>query len=210
MSCSPETLKDYLLGELSAAEEKTLQQHLTTCGNCQDEWDRLHLARTALLSIPDEEPPRRTAFVSDKVFAPNWWQRLWNSGPQLGFVSAGLVAAALLAHGLITRPVPVVVTATGSPDTAMVQAQVQREVDKRLKPLIAKAVADSEARTAKRDAELVQTAVQEAEHRLQTGRRVDLARAQETFDYIKASLNTSAMLRDRENGPRGEGEWQLR
>ena len=49
--------------------------------------------------------PYRIAFVSDKIFEPRGWAWLWNSAPRLGFVSAAMLAAAILVHGLV-RPAP--------------------------------------------------------------------------------------------------------
>ena len=174
MSCSPDTLKDYLLGELNAAEAARLKGHLTSCANCQEEWDRLQLTHTALLAVADEEPLRRTAFVSDQVFAPRWYQKLWHSGPQLGFASAGLLAVAIVAHGFLMRPPAPAAVSSVSPSSAVVQAQVEQEVEKRLKPLIAQAVAESEARVTKRNLELVNASLKDAEHRLTLSQKADM------------------------------------
>jgi hypothetical protein len=69
--------------------------------------------------------PYRIAFVSDKIFEPKGWAWLWNSAPRLGFVSAAMLAAAILVHGLV-RPAP---TAT---EMAAMEARVQSEVVRRL------------------------------------------------------------------------------
>ena len=94
-----EKLKDYVLAELSREECAEVEQHARACESCRVELDALSVTRAALLSVADEEPPRRIAFVSDKVFEPKWYQRLWNSGPRLGFASAAMLTAAITAHG---------------------------------------------------------------------------------------------------------------
>jgi anti-sigma factor RsiW len=131
MSCSPFELKDYLLGELRESERKAVEQHVSSCAACRDELSALDVMRSALLSIPDEEPPRRIAFVSDAVFEPKWWQRLWRSGPQLGFASAAMLSAALMVHAFVPRdaapvpaPAPVAATAPAVDIQKVVAAQV--------------------------------------------------------------------------------------
>ena len=125
MNCSQHDLKGYLLGELSAAERLLVEYHLGECSDCREEQERLRLTAAALGSLPEEEMPYRIAFVSDKIFEPRGWAWLWNSAPRLGFVSAAMLAAAILVHGLV-RPAP---TAT---EMAAMEARVQSEVVRRL------------------------------------------------------------------------------
>ena len=99
MSCSSDQLRDYFFGELGAPERQAVEQHVAACTGCREDLNALALTRSALLEVPDEEPPRRIAFVSDKVFEPRWWQKLWTSGPQLGFASACILAMAIVVHG---------------------------------------------------------------------------------------------------------------
>jgi anti-sigma factor RsiW len=144
MSCSPFDLKDYFFGELAAQDRHTVEQHLAACTSCREELDSLNLTRNALLMVREEEPPRRIAFVSDKVFAPTWWQSLWSSGPKVGFASAALLAGAILIHGVeINRPLP-------QPPVAQVQqpSVSEAEVAKRVEAAVRKAVSESEARQA--------------------------------------------------------------
>ena len=97
----------------------------------------LQLVQAALGGLREEEPPRRIAFVSDKVFELTWWQRFWASGPQVGFAASGLLAAAILAHGF-ARPATVV---NQPPAVAQVdQLGMQRQIDS----AVAKAVAQIE------------------------------------------------------------------
>jgi anti-sigma factor RsiW len=136
MSCSPFELKDYLLGELRAPERAAVEQHVSECAACRDELNALNLTRSALLSVPDEEPPRRIAFVSDGVFEPTWWQKLWRSGPQLGFASAAMLSAALLVHAFVPQnapapaiaPAPVAVTTSAIDIEKVVDAKVSQRL----------------------------------------------------------------------------------
>lgn len=104
MSCSPFDLKDYFFDELKSAERQAVEAHASACPACREELTALQATRAALLSVAEEEPPRRIAFVSDKVFEPRWWQVLWNSGPKLGFAGAAMLSAAIVVHGFAARP----------------------------------------------------------------------------------------------------------
>src|SRR3954449_10492308 len=105
MSCSPFDLRDYFFGELAPAERSATDPRLPPCPPGREELAKPSDLKSVLLSASaDEEPARRIAFVSDKVFEPRWWQRLWTSGPQLGFVASAMLAAAIMVHGFAVRP----------------------------------------------------------------------------------------------------------
>ena len=104
MSCSSDDLKAYVVGEMTRQERGMVDDHVRGCQSCREELDRLNLTQAALVSLEDEEIPRRIAFVSDRVFEPRWWQTMWRSGPVMGFASAALLAAAILVHGFEARP----------------------------------------------------------------------------------------------------------
>jgi hypothetical protein len=145
MSCSPFDLKDYYFEELGGAERKQVEAHVTGCRACRDELQRLRLTGTTLLSLREEEIPRRIAFVSDPVFEPSpwrrWWSGFWNTPARLGFGSAALVSAALVVFAL-ARPAPVapvrlavapaVVTAQTTPaiSDAAIQARIEQAADR--------------------------------------------------------------------------------
>lgn len=156
MSCSSLDLKAYLFGELSEADRKMVEAHAETCESCREELARLRLTHETLSALREEEVPQRIAFVSDKVFEPKWWQSLWNSAPRLGFVSASLLAAAILIHTFARPPIAVV---QGS-EAAALEARVEQQVGQRLDAAVRQAVADSEARQEKKTAELLDTANQ--------------------------------------------------
>ena len=104
--CQVIDLKAYHLGEVTPGERGAVEAHVKACPECRAELDRLQLLFAALGSLREEEPPRRIAFVSDKVFEPTWWQRFWASGPRVGFASAALLSGAILLHGLVQQPAP--------------------------------------------------------------------------------------------------------
>jgi hypothetical protein len=179
MSCSPFDLKDYVFGELPAQDARTLEVHAASCSVCREEIQRLRLTHTALLAVREEEIPRRIAFVSDKVFEPNWWQRFWRSGPQLGFASAAMLALAILTHG-ITRPAPQGASPSAPANAAVIEARVQAEVAKRLDAAVARAVAQVE----QRQGEKLTQAVAAAEKRFDFQRRADLATFEENYNVL--------------------------
>jgi anti-sigma factor RsiW len=164
MNCSNFDWKAYILGETLASERSELESHLAACTACRDEVARLAAVMAALAALPQPEPPRRLAFVSDKIFAPGFWARLWNSAPRLGFASAALVAAAILVHAF-TRPVP-----APPPNPAGVQLseeRIQAEVARRLEAVLDEKLRQLEARQARQTAELVAAAAARLERRHQ-------------------------------------------
>jgi anti-sigma factor RsiW len=182
MSCPEFDWKGYLLGELSEPERRLAGEHLPRCAECRRELARLEAARGALLSVRDEEAPRRIAFVSDKVFEPGRWRRFWQSGPRLGFASAAMVSAAILVHGFArpaAAPVP------SGADTAVIEAAVSREVGRRLDAAVREAVARAERRSAEQAAEMLAA----AEKRFERERRIDMLTVQENFEYLSKRLN---------------------
>src|SRR5260370_33884495 len=93
MNCSSVDLKAYALGE--AGENPGVATHIESCESCHEELERLRVTHAALLTLKEEEIPQRIAFVSDKIFEPRWWQRMWRSAPAMGFASAAVLAAAI-------------------------------------------------------------------------------------------------------------------
>jgi anti-sigma factor RsiW len=127
MNCSPFDLRDFFFGELAAADKRQVEQHLAVCSKCSEELAGLDVMRTAMLTVREEEPPRRIAFVSDKVFEPRWWQSLWSSGSRLGFASAALLSTAIFVHSFAT-PAAIPVPAP-QVDQAAIEGEIQRRVD---------------------------------------------------------------------------------
>ena len=142
----------YALGEWDAATRREAENHAAACADCQDELAGLRITLDALSTLREEELPRRIAFVSDKVFEPRWWQKLFL---RPSFAAAGLIAAAILAHGFL-RPVaaptsPVDTAAIEARIAARVAATVAADVTQRLQAEMAAAVTKAVADTEKRD-----------------------------------------------------------
>ncbi len=130
MTISQETLKDYVFGELNAAERRAVEAACAADPALREELARLQVTQSALFSVREEELPRRIAFVSDKVFEPKWWQVWLNSGPRLGFASAALLAGAIVFHGAV-QPAPVAAPVAGF-DQARFEKRIAEEVSRAL------------------------------------------------------------------------------
>ena len=99
MSCSNYDWNAYALDELDAAARRSAEVHAASCASCREELSGLRLTLDALSTLREEEPPRRIAFVSDKVFEPRWWEIFRTPS----FAGALLIAIAILVHGF-ARP----------------------------------------------------------------------------------------------------------
>jgi anti-sigma factor RsiW len=183
MSCASIDLKAYFLGEASAGERASAEQHVAQCGACRAEYDRLRVTQAALLTVREEEIPRRIAFVSDKVFEPRWYHRLWQSGPRLTFAAAGLLSCAILVHAFYQPPAPAPVAAVVSP--AEIESRVQEEVARRLDAVVKKAVADAGARQERHTAELLAA----AEKRRLLEQRETMAAVETAFEQLNKRVN---------------------
>jgi Putative zinc-finger len=113
---------DYAFDELGPAERRSVELHLRQCTACASELDQLRLTTAALRVLPDQEVPRRIAFVSDSpTAAAGWLSGFWNSAARLGFASACVFAAGLSFAAAHRQPAVVTPMATVS-DTAIQQA----------------------------------------------------------------------------------------
>ena len=166
MSCKLEDRrpdwKSYALGELDARARQEAESHVAACADCQDELAGLRVTLDAMATLREEELPRRIAFVSDKVFEPRWYQKLFL---RPSFAAAGLIAAAILVHAFV-RPVSTPANAPqpmAQVDTSAIEARVTAEVSARLQSEMAmavntavtKAVAETEKRDDQRTAQLL-------------------------------------------------------
>ncbi|MDQ6677098.1 MAG: zf-HC2 domain-containing protein [Acidobacteriota bacterium] len=182
MSCTEFEIRDYFLGELSEAERLRIDRHVTGCQNCASELDSLRYLRTALKTVPDQEPPQRIGFVSDKVFEPSSVRRAWNSfwlsGSRLGFVSAAMLSAALVTFAFhppavrfAEKPVPIA-TAVAPDPTPLINEAVR------------KAVAQTEARQEKR----TQSLLAAAERRHELDDRALILRVEGSFTNLQKRM----------------------
>jgi anti-sigma factor RsiW len=195
MNCSPSDLRDYLLGELAEEERRLVEKHVDECHGCREELDRLSLTQAALHSLRDEEMPRRIAFVSDKVFEPRWWQRVWASGPRLGFASASVLAAAIMVHAFIARPIAQAPVAV---EQARIEAEVGRRVEATVASAVEKAVAASEERQARKSADLLAA----VEKKMEFQRRADQGMFEESLLYLQKKMNSQLLASAEMGGAR--------
>jgi anti-sigma factor RsiW len=180
MSCSPFDLRDYLFGELPAGDRRTMDLHLADCTRCREELDSLDVTQRVLMSVREEEPPRRIAFVSDKVFEPAWWERLWTSG-RVGFASAALLSMAIVAHGYVSRPI---VTQHVASPAQFDQAKFEREVTSRVEAIVA-------ASEVRQKAEIQKVA--EQQKKLQFDYKADMLTAAENYRLLRRSVDPYMM-----------------
>ncbi len=178
MNCAPFDLRDYYFEALGGDERRQVREHLDRCERCGAELERLRLTAVTLSALPEEEIPRRIAFVSDKVFEPSpvvrWWQSFWLSGARLGSAAAFALAFAIFFHAYHSSgaPAPNVkvvekIVGPAATDPALIQTAVDRAV--------ANAVAAVESRY---DAKLTRVI---AENNKQ---RREIIRATEFFDAM--------------------------
>ncbi len=107
MQQTPYNLHDYVLGELDASQQAEVEAYLADSAEARNEVERLRLTLTALEGLPAEEPPRRIAFVSDKIFEPTGWARLrsWLTGGAPGMAFGAAACIAVLFGGIaLTEP----------------------------------------------------------------------------------------------------------
>jgi hypothetical protein len=193
MNCSQIDLKTYFLGELGETDRRAAEEHAKSCRHCREELERLRITRTALAALPEEEIPRRIAFVSDKVFEPRGWTRFWNSAPRLGFASAALLAAAILVHAFV-RPAPVISPAPM--DRAALEARIEAGVADRLKPVVERALADAAARQSQTTSQFVAA----AQSRFEQERKADLLAVEERFDYLRKKIGVMTLASSQYGG----------
>ena len=176
-------LKAYFFGELPEDERRRIAAHLETDPAARAELSRLEATQSMLGFVQDEELPRRIAFVSDKVFEPNWWHRFWASGAQLGFASAALLALAVVGHGWLSRPIAAPLTATV--DAAVVRAVVVEEMGKRVQAVNAPVSGVDAAATSK----LIAVALKEVERRAELDRAADRLTIEENFNFLRRLMS---------------------
>ena len=199
MSCSPFDLRDYILGELAVDDRRQVERHIRACTGCHDDVERLRTTHASLLALRDEEIPQRIGFVSDKVYEPSaWrrgWQAFWGSSARLGFASAAMLSLALMVFTFyrpaVVPAAPATVAATAHVDTARVETEVTQRV--------AAAVAETEARQARKTADLLAA----AEQRFEQQRQADMQNVAERFSVIEKRYNVERLLMAR-NDFRGE------
>jgi hypothetical protein len=203
MSCSPFDLRDYFLKELGEPDRRTLEGHLKSCTGCREELERLRLTESALLSLREEEIPRRIAFVSDKIFEPSaalrWWQGFWTSGARLGFASAAMLSTAILVFSIArTTPAPAPVANGGAAPISA--AALEPEIARRVAEAIRQATAEIEASQARKTAE----AVAAIEKRNEMDRQALVLAMEKNFEYVSKRLSRFTIASAGYGPPRAE------
>ena len=184
---APHDLRDYLFDELTPEQRAEVQAYLDTSAEAREELERLQLTHKALLSVPDEEIPRRIAFVSDKVFEPSWamrlWRELWAGAPRVGFGMAAVIVAFFGGLWLVQPTLTVDSggwrVALGQPEQAAVESPPESTravepnlTEEQVRAVVAEVVArygtENEARLRRDLAVLVSKQDSESDARLQT------------------------------------------
>jgi hypothetical protein len=151
MKCSPFDLKDFFLKELTDPQAAQVEEHIHTCPECREEFDRLRLTEAALFSLRDEEIPQRIAFVSDKIFEPSPWRRwisgFWGSAGRLGFASAAMLSAAIVFSSVnktpASAPAKDLVAIQPTVATGPTAEEIQTRIDRAVTAAVDKAVTQS-------------------------------------------------------------------
>lgn len=177
-------LKDLLLGELPHREAEAFRTRIAADPALSDEWERLQTMRVALDALPQEELPRRIAFVSDKVFAPSLFERLFGSWPQAAFASACMLAIAIVAHGALTKPAPV---------AAPVASNVQQVeiLNARIQSLESALAARPTTQQVSLDAKQLDAKLAQLEQRIRTQQDADMIAIGQQLQVFRRDLGNS-------------------
>jgi hypothetical protein len=171
-------IPDYAFDELATAERRGMELHLRQCAACATELDQLRLTTAALRVLPDQEVPRRIAFVSDAPATGNGWlSGFWNSAARLGFASACVLAAGLSFAAAHRQPVVV------TPTAMVADAAIQQAVDK------AVAIAVDKAHT--EDLQMTKAALDSVDSKYALKQRDLMVAMQETMSDLRKRLDLS-------------------
>ena len=190
-------LQDYFFGELNQEERASMEKRLAGSEDLRRDLRRLEMTATALRMLPDEEPPQRIAFVSDKVFQPSLAARVgkWLAGAAPVLASAalsGLVVFAVMDRRPQVTPAP-------APVEHRIEAVKTPGMDQaEVKTLIATAVAAAEAR----NAEKMRVTLAEADRRHDMERKQMLLDVQDTMAYMQKKMNVLQVASADLGGPR--------
>ncbi len=166
----------YVLGELGPTERRAAEQYLAANPDAAAEAERLSALTFALKRIPEQEPPHRIAFVSDKVFEPAWWQRSWRV-----LAAAGMLSVAILSHAMLTRPRPVVTPMAAGPSSQ----EIEQMIDARVANVVAAVKAEQKVESAR----LVTAAVRDAERKFAIERHADRVAVEESMMVLRKQVN---------------------
>jgi len=186
-------LNAYVLGETPETDRQPIETYLAGNAAAALEVERLEATLAALRQVPDEEPVRRIAFVSDKVFEPSWWQRLWRP-TAVALTSAAMLSAAIVTHGMLARPAQVPVAQTAAIPQQDIVRQVDSAVTARLDTAVAKAVQQVRTQADAEKQQLVAVALRQAEEKFALERQADRAAVESTIDTLRKQIVRAAYL----------------
>ena len=202
MAKTPYDLRDYLFDELSREQRAEVEAHLASSLEARQELERLQITRKALLSLPEEEIPRRIAFVSDKVFEPSrasrFWRGLWAPAERMGWAPAAALLVLFaglwavkpslsvdqegwrLAFGAAAEPAAVDESAPAPPlvpglaprQADAAAAALIAENDERLRRDMARLVSETVSRESERSQRLWRAAVEQLRRESEQGWRI--------------------------------------
>ena len=178
-----EEVRDYVFDELPAPARRQVEEHLAGCAECAAELDGMQLTTAALRILPDQEIPRRIAFVSDKVFEPAGVKRWFQSG-WLGFASACVLAAGMVVSAFVYRPITVAAPVVAS------QVDISAQVNEAVNLAVSRVRAE--------DAQAVQTALAAAEQKHQQEHNALLAAMNENLNYLTKRYSSLTTLASRD------------
>lgn len=191
MSCSPSDLNDFFWNELAETDRREVERHIKGCRACGTELDRLKTTQAALMTVPDEEIPRRIGFVSDRVFEPSqvrrWWAAFWSSAAKLGFASAAMLSAALVVFA-IRQPATVTLTKVIATQGNVAPVDISRQVH----DAVVQAITETQARDSKKTDALLAAAERrhDIEHKnLMLVVQEDLKLMQKRLNYMTVASN---------------------
>jgi anti-sigma factor RsiW len=194
-------LREYAFEELAPVERGAVEQHVASCEECSLELDRLRLTVAALRVIPDQEIPRRIAFVSDSPARKNWFGAFWNSAARLGFASACVLSLAMVTlawHWPAEAPV------AAQPSTVQ-SGLSQQQMD----AAVARAVAQVQAEVKTEDERTLKAALEASEQKHEQEHRALLVAMEENMTVLQKrlnTLNTYAMLASSDDGRPAGGQ----
>jgi hypothetical protein len=185
--CDLEQLRDFAFDELAAPARAAMEQHLAGCAGCAAELAQLQLTTAALRVLPDRDIPQRIAFVSDKVFGPSpivrFFSGFWNSGARLGFVSACVLAAAIV-FSAYRRPAEIHNASKPGVTATLSREDISREMDARIN----RAVSDAVTRVHEDDARVMKAALASADRKAELQRRTLMAAVSDQMNTLQKRL----------------------
>ena len=197
MAECPYDLRDYLLDELTPRERAEVERYLESSSEARQELERLRLTHSALQRLPDEEIPRRVAFVSDKVFEPSpamrFWREFWTAAPRAAF---GMAAVLLVLFGgmWLTRPAVTVDetgwrVAFGAASPAVAPAGLTPEQTAQVRQVVFQAIAERQQQQSAMLASMISE-----QQRGQTVSPAEMARVRREVQEMRSDLSDSYTL----------------